>query len=298
MNYWAVVFTTAGIWALLALSLNIITGEAGQPNIGHAAFFGIGAYAAAVANTKYGIPFWIGLLIAMAVAGLVGALLGLVSMRLRNDFLAISTIGLNFVVVALFQTVNYFGGAMGLGGIKPPSIGGVSFGPLQFLIFIWVVVILAALLTRHLQRSWFGYALRAIRDDEAAVEAMGIDVRRYKVLAFVIGTALAGLAGGIYAHFMGFISATDFTFNVSVTILSMVVLGGRGSIIGVLLGGVVLGIAPEFFRFISNYRLLVYGGILVLVMRFFPAGLLGQGSWVAEQLARIFKRRGVNANAG
>ncbi len=295
MNYWMVLLTTVGIWVLLALSLNIITGETGQPNIGHAAFFGIGAYAAAVAGTRYGVSFWGALVIAMLASAAIGGLLGLVSIRLRNDFLAITTIGLNFVVVAVFQTVPYFGGAMGIGGIKPPQLGGLSFGPLEFAIVSWVLVGLVVLLSYHLQRAWFGYALRAIRDDEAAVEAMGINVRRYKVLAFIIGAALAGLAGCVYAHFMTFISSTDFSFNVSVTILSMVVLGGRGSVLGVLLGGVLLGIAPEVFRFISNFRLLVFGGILVLVMRFSPSGLLGQGSWLRERFARL---RGADLHGG
>ncbi|OAT81238.1 branched-chain amino acid ABC transporter permease [Desulfotomaculum copahuensis] len=295
MNYWAVLATTVGIWVLLALSLNIITGEAGQPNIGHAAFFGIGAYTSAILNTKYGVDFWGALIVAIAVSALVGAVLGLISMRLRNDFLAITTIGLNFVTVAVFQTVHYFGGAMGIGGIQPPRIGGLAFGTLEIAGLIWVVVALVVILNRHLQKAWFGYALRAIRDDEAAAAAMGIDVRRYKVLAFVIGTGLAGLAGSIYAHFMTFISAGDFGFNISVTILAMVVLGGRGSIPGVMLGGIVLGMAPEVFRFISDYRLLVFGSILVLVMRFFPSGLLGQGSRLQELLTGFIRREGAGA---
>lgn len=290
MNYLAVVATTVGIWALLALSLNLVTGEAGQPSIGHAAFFGIGAYAAAVFNVRYGFPFWWTWLAAALVSGSVGALLGLVSMRLRNDFLAITTIGVNFVAVAVFQYSSFLGGAMGIGNIIPPQIAGRPLGYPGFAALTWLVVILVILLARHLQKAWFGYALKAIRDDEMAAEAMGIDARRYKVLAFTLATALAGVAGSLYAHFMTTISAGDFGFNISVTILSMVVLGGRGSIPGVLLGAVILGIAPEIFRFISDYRLLVSGLILVLVMRFFPAGILGQESWPRERLSNVSGR--------
>lgn len=297
MSYLTVVLTTVSIWVLLALSLNIITGEAGQPNIGHAAFFGIGAYTAAVLNTKLGLSFWCTLPVAMLVAGAVGAVLGLISMRLRNDFLAISTIGLNFVTVAAFQTLSFFGGAMGIGNIQPPKLGGIDFGSTEFACLGWLAVLLVALFCWHLQRSWFGYALHAIRDDEAAVEALGIDVRRYKVTAFVLSTAIAGLAGCIYAHFMTFISASDFSFNISVSILAMVVVGGRGSIPGVILGGILLGVAPEVFRFVSDYRLLVFGGILLFVMRFAPAGLLGQGSWLNRQLERYILRKGADAYA-
>ena len=299
MDYVAVVGTTVGIYAMLALSLNLILGEAGQPSIGHAAFLGIGAYTAAILNTRYGVPFWLDAPLAALAAGLVGTILGAISLRLRADFLAVATIGINFVVVALFQYIDFFGGALGIGGIEMPVLMGRALGTLDFFLLTWVVVALVILLLRHLQSSWIGVGLRAIRDSEAAAAACGVPVARYKVMAFAIATFLAGLAGSFYAHFMTFISPSDFQFIESVTVLAMVVLGGRGSIPGVLLGAVLLGVAPEIFRPLADYRLLVYGTILVLVMRLEPAGLLGTGSYLRRLLAGSRNKvRGVGAHAG
>lgn len=299
MEYLAVVGTTVGIYAILALSLNLIVGEAGQPSIGHAAFLGIGAYTAAILNTRHGVPLWLDAPLAALVTGAVGAALGAVSLRLREDFLAIATIGVNFVVVAIFQYVDFFGGAMGIGGIDRPAVLGEPLGPGGYFVLTWVAVTLVALLARYLQRTWLGYGLRAIRDSEEAAAAVGIHVAGYKVAAFATATALAGLAGSLYAHFMSFISPGDFRFVESVTIVAMVVLGGRGSIPGVLLGAILLGIAPEVFRPLADYRLLVYGTVLVVLMRVQPGGLLGPGSFLQRRLARRHAApRGVRAHAG
>lgn len=299
MDYLAVVGTTIGIYAVLALSLNLIVGEAGQPSIGHAAFLGIGAYTAAILNTRYGVPFWLDAPVAALVTGTVGAALGAISLRLRADFLAIATIGINFVVVAIFQYVDLFGGALGIGGIEPPVFFGQSLEATGYFVLTWTIVLVVTLLMRYLQRSWLGYGLRALRDNEAAASASGIHVAGYKMTAFVISTALAGLAGSLYAHFMTFISPGDFQFVESVTILAMVVLGGRGSVGGVLLGAILLGIAPEVFRPLADYRLLVYGAVLVAIMRLQPAGLLGPGSFLRRWLAGLrAKPQGVSARAG
>jgi branched-chain amino acid transport system permease protein len=271
---------------ILALSLNIITGYAGQPSIGHAAFFGIGAYASAVMTSTYGISFWLAMPIAAILTGMIGALLGLTSMRVKDDFLAITTIGINFVVVAVFQYVPFFGASLGM-SVTRPSLFGKTMGNIEIFGLVLVVIILVCLFMLRLKHSWFGLALASIRNDESAASSFGVDILKFKVLAFALGTAIAGLAGTIYAIFMTFIYSSDFGFLVSVSIVSMVVIGGVGTIRGAIFGAVILGLLPELFRFISDYRVLVYGGLLVLMMRFQPQGILGHDSIVVNAFTKL-----------
>lgn len=280
---------TAAIFILLALSLNIITGYAGQAMMGQAAFFGVGAYTAAIL-TSNGVNFWLALLIAMIVTGVFGAILGFISLRLQADFLAITTIGINFVMVALFNNMEITGGSLGL-NVRKPVVFGTRMGNLQFLILTAILIVIVCLLIVKMRRSWFGMALASINNDAAAARSFGIDVSRYQILTFVIGTSIAGLAGGIYAHRMGYICSTDFAFTVSIEILSMVVIGGIGTIRGPILGGILLSFAPELLRFANDYRNLVYGGLLVVMVRFLPGGLLGDSSPVMGWIRKIFPSR-------
>jgi len=274
------------VYALLAHSLNIITGRAGQISLGHAAFFGIGAYTAGMLYSKAGIPFWIDVPLAALGAGLVGALLGIPCLRVRDDFLAITTMGINFVVEAVFLYIPFFGGAMGVGGINLPGWFGREMSKTEYLFLILVALGLIYLLDFLLSRSWIGLAWDSIREDETAAEAMGVDVVRFKVMAFVLGSALAGLAGGFYAHFLTFIMPQNFGFGQSIVILCMVVFGGIGTRWGPLLGAVILGILPEVSRPIMEYRTLVYGVLLLLMMRFQPNGLVGPESILVNLLRR------------
>lgn len=283
--YEQVVAVNAGIFMLLAMSLNIITGFAGQPNLGHAAFFGIGAYTSALLVAKAKVGFWLALPAAGLAAGLTGMLLGLISVRVREDFLAVTTIGINFVLVAVFQYVPFFGASLGL-VVPPATVFGQRLDTGGFLILLLVLNILVYLLCLRVRFSWLGLALGGIRNDEQATASLGYNVNRFKVFAFTIGTFIAGLAGSVYAHFMGFIMSTDFSFPVSVSIMAMTVLGGLGTISGPLLGAAILTLAPEIFRFVADYRMLVYGGLLVFMMRFLPQGLLGENSPLANLLER------------
>lgn len=280
--YSVVVATNIGIFILLALSLNIITGYAGQPSIGHAAFFGIGAYVSAVMTSTLGLSFWLALPVAFIITGSVGALLGLASMRVKEDFLAITTIGINFVVVAIFQYAPIFGASLGM-TVSRPEFFGVQLNNIGFLILVGISIVLLCLFMTVIKHSWFGLALASIRNDEIAASSFGINIIKFKVLAFALGTAIAGLTGTIYAHYMTFIYSSDFGFLVSISILSMVVIGGIGTIRGPILGAIVLGLAPELFRFISDYRMIVYGGLLVIMMLFQPQGILGQKSFVVNR---------------
>ena len=285
-GYLITIFITIVIYAMLAHSLNIITGHAGQISLGHASFFGIGAYTSAMLYTEAGFPFWISVPMAAVAAGIVGALLGIPCLRVRDDFLAITTMGINFVVEAIFLYLPFFGGAMGIGGINLPRWFGREMTKPEYFLLILVVFGLLVLLDRRLGRSWIGLAWASIREDEQAAGAMGVDVVRFKVLAFILGSAIAGLAGGFYAHFLTFIMPQNFGFGQSIVILSMVVFGGIGSHWGPIMGAIILGVLPEVSRPIMEYRILIYGILLLGMMRFQPGGLLGSESILPRILRR------------
>jgi branched-chain amino acid transport system permease protein len=282
--YLITIGTLIVIYAITVYGLNVIVGYAGQISLGHAAFFGIGAYASALLTTKAGLSFWEALPIVILLSGLIGIVLGLPSLRLREDFLAITTIGINFIVEALFLYVPYFGGALGIGGIPRVFLFGVKLKGMAFFLLCLGFLALVIFICWWFTRSWGGVACFALREEESAAASVGISPVRFKLLAFVIGTMMAGLGGALYAHYMRFISATDFSFPMSITFLSMIVLGGMGTLWGPLLGAVLLGILPELFRPIVDYRILFYTALLLVMIRFQPAGLLGEGSIVRKWL--------------
>jgi branched-chain amino acid transport system permease protein len=277
-GYTVTVLIVIGIYVILALSLNIITGYAGQISLGHAAFMGIGAYASALLYTKAGWSFWPAFLAAGLIAGLIGAILAIPCLRVREDFLAITTMGINFVVEAVFLYVPFFGAGMGIGGINLPSLFGREVTKPEYLGLVVLVILAVIALDRWLVGSWVGLALAAIREDEQAAAVMGIDVVRMKVLAFTLGSAVAGLAGSLYAHFLTFIMPVNFGFAQSIVILSMVVFGGIGTLRGPIVGAIVLGALPEISRPAMEYRTFLYGLLLLLLMRYQPGGMLGDQS--------------------
>lgn len=294
-GYLVTVLITIGIYVILALSLNMITGYAGQISLGHAAFMGIGAYTSALLYTKAGFSFWPAFLLAGLVTGLVGAVLAIPCLRVREDFLAITTMGINFVVEAVFLYIPFFGAGMGIGGIDPPSILGKEISKPGFLLLVIIVILVVIAVDRLLIRSWIGLAWSAIREDEEAAGAMAIDVVRSKVLAFTLGSAGAGLAGSLYAHFLTFIMPVNFNFGQSIVILSMVVFGGIGTLRGPIVGAIVLGALPEISRPAMEYRTLLYGILLLLLMRFQPDGILGERSLLVRGWTAI---RGRSAPTG
>ncbi len=279
-SYLITLLTTIGMYIILALGLNVIVGYAGQISLGHAAFWAIGAYSFAILTTKFSLSFVVSAILAVIITALVGIILGLPSLRVREDFLAITTIGINFIVQAIFKYTPFFGGAMGIGGIPFPKWGGNMFTSGEFLVFTYIMVALSVFVSFMFKRSWAGLASSAIKDDELASSMVGIDPRRFKILAFALGSAYAGIAGILYASFMGFISPEDFSFAVSITILSMVMVGGENTIIGPIFGAVLLISLPEIFRPIQDYRMLLYGGLLLIMMRFQPSGFFGEGGLI------------------
>lgn len=274
--------TLIGINVLLALSLNVITGFCGQISLGHAAFFGSGAYGAAIL-AKAGVPFAPALAAGSLVAGAAGVVVGLASLRVRHDFLAITTMGVGFLFLGVVRQQEALGGELGISQIPSPGLG--DFG---FLALVLASVLLVFGASLYIKRSWMGFAFDSIADDEETARTVGIDVARYKITAFALGTAIAGFAGGIYAYYARIIVPDAFGFTVSITILAMVVVGGIGSTLGVALAAAVLTLTPELFRFVNDYKLLLYGGLLLVTMRFSPGGV---GGIVAEVAGRVAGRR-------
>lgn len=261
--------TVVGINIILAVGLNLITGYCGQISLGHAAFYGIGAYATALL-AKAGFPVYLTLGAGFVLAGLTGAVIGLTSLRVREDFLAIVTMGVAFLFVGIVRQQEILGGEMGISAIPSPGMG-----KLAYLGLVLLFALAAIVFSWHVKRSWMGYAFDAVADDENTARVLGLDVKAYKITAFAMGTAMAGLAGGLYAYYTRFIIPETFGFIQSVTILSMVAVGGIGSIFGVVAATVFLSLMPEMFRFINDYKLLLYGVLLFSVMRFAPEGLAG-----------------------
>lgn len=275
-RYWVDVGFYVGLYALLGLGLNVILGEVGLFNLGHAAFWAIGAYTTAILNVRFGIPTLALLPISAVVTAGCAWLVSSPIIHLRGDYLCIVTIALGEIVrlVLINNPGGLTGGPNGVGGIaRPVFLGRVLRTPMDFYFLVWAVVALCVLALRHLQRSRIGRAWNYIREDELAAEAMGVDVRSLKLLAFVLGASLAGLAGNLFAAKMRMVSPDSFTFLESCLMFCTVLLGGMGSIPGTILGAALVVLFPEIFRPVAQYRLLFFGLALAAAMYFRPGGL-------------------------
>jgi branched-chain amino acid transport system permease protein len=275
-TYWTEVAVNVGLYALLALSLNVILGQAGIFHMGHAAFYAVGAYVTAILNTHYQIP----ILLLIPVAGAAAALFALIVARpiihLRGDYLLIVTIGIVEIVrIALINDVfGLTGGANGIFGIAHPELFGIKIRKaIQFYYLIWIMVGFTVLLFHWLSESRFGRALNCIKEDDTAAEGCGMDVAHLKLMAFVIGAFWAGMAGNLFAAKMTIISPSSFTFWESVVVFAVVILSG-GSQIGVLLGTFLIVALPEMFRDFASARMLVFGLAMMIMMVVRPQGLL------------------------
>lgn len=276
-NYYIDVLTLAGLYAVLALGLNVVIGLAGLLDLGYASFYAIGAYSYALLSTKAGVSFWFGIPIGGLSAALFGLLLGMITLRLRGDYLAIVTLGfIHIIHLILNNWDSLTGGPNGILGIKRPTIGSFVFNqPSHFYYLILAILFVTIIVVYRLNNSRIGRAWIAIREDEVAAEAVGIDTIRMKCLAFSIGAFWAGIAGVFFAGRFAFVSPESFTFMESILILSIVVIGGMGSIAGVIIGSLTIIILPEVLRGFANYRLLIFGALLILMMLVRPQGLIG-----------------------
>lgn len=263
------IISIIGINVILAVSLNMISGFCGQISIGHGAFFGAGAYAAALTMVGSGSVL-LAIVAALVTGGLLGLAVGFASLRVRTDFLAVTTIGVNFLFVGFVRKQAWLGGEMGISGI--PATG---FGAVGNMTMILLFAAATVALSLYISRSWMGFAFRAVGEDEGTAATLGINAGAYKLAAFGIGTALAGVAGCLYTFFTQFITADAFDFIFSVMLMAMVVIGGIGSTWGVVVAAIGLTLLPEAIRFVNDYRLLVFGGLLVLVIRLAPSGFAG-----------------------
>jgi branched-chain amino acid transport system permease protein len=268
----------AGIYIILTISLNLIVGYAGQVSLGHAAFYGIGAYTSTLASLSWGLPFPLALLGAIILSGVCGLALGLPTLRLKEDYLAIVTLGFGVIVDLVLLNLEITGGPDGIVGIPAPVLFGVNFrGKSLYLILVVLAVLFTLVLTYRLVHSYHGRALRAIRDHEVTAQVMGVNTPAYKIAIFTLAAGLAGLAGSLYAHYITFINPESFGLHTSILVLSMVILGGMGSVVGSILGAVTLTVVPELFRQFHDYQDLAYGALLVVLLIWRPQGLLGGG---------------------
>jgi len=270
--------TNVGIYALLAMGLNVVVGLTGLLNLGYAAFFAIGAYSYALANLHWHWPFWMGLPFAGMVSMLFGFLIGIPSIRVRGDYLAITTLGFGEIVRIAFNNLDaWTGGPNGLLGISRPKFFGYAFSvnPTPYYYLVLVLLASTAFLLFRMCNSKIGRALVAIREDELAASCMGVPALHVKLVAFGVSSFIAGLAGCVFAAKQTIITPDSFDFVLSVLLLAMVVLGGLGNIWGAMLGALVLGILPELLRGFAVYRMLIFGVIMILMMIFRPQGILG-----------------------
>ena len=266
-----------GLYIVLVLSLNLLNGYIGLLAIGHAAFYGIGAYASAKLSIEFGLPFIVVFFLSGIITSAFGYLLGRPTLNLSGVYLALATLAFNVIVwLILLNWMDFTNGPLGIMDISPPNLFGYEISSRTDYYYLMLFIVVVTLFTMHrLVHSRFGRALIAIREDELAARASGIDTTRYKVQAFMISAFYAGLAGSFYAHFVKYISPDSFTHMESFAILAMLALGGGGNLVGPVVGATILTVVPELFRFLHEYRMFVYGGILVAVMLIRPNGLFG-----------------------
>jgi branched-chain amino acid transport system permease protein len=293
--YYSRIIMLAGINITLAVSLNLINGFTGQFSIGHAGFMAVGAYSSAYFSVNHGaalaatlgggmfgwlVPLLVATLLGALVAAFAGLLVGVPSLRLKGDYLAIVTLGFGQIIVVLINNIETVGGARGYSGI--PIV--------KSFFWIFLVAVLTIVIVHNIVRSAFGRALVSIREDELASEAMGVNTTRYKVMAFVISSALAGAGGVLLAHFDGYLNPKSFEFIRSFEILIMIILGGLGSIVGSVLGAILLTVLPEALRGFAEYRMVIYSLMLIILMITRPQGLLGSTAafkgWRARMKAK------------
>lgn len=288
--YTLTILTLMGIWSVVALGLNIITGYAGQFNLGIGVYMGTGAYTTAMLTTAAGFTFWEALPCALLTSGAIGLLTGLPALRVREDALAVLTIGLVFVFESLLIYLPYFGGPLGIGRIPPVRWGGAAVSKEGYLLVVFAALALTIAGTLFLKRAWMGLAWQSVRENELAASVIGVHPARFKLYAFFIGGAFAGLGGVLYAHFIRYVTPYDFGFLPSIYVLVMVVFGGLGTIRGAVFGACFLTLMPELFRFVQDYRNLIYGVLLVILMLYEPRGLLGDGSYVWQAMRAQWMR--------
>jgi ABC-type branched-subunit amino acid transport system permease subunit len=281
-TYWLLVLIQTGIYIILALGLNIQLGSTGVLNLAVAAFYGIGGYTAGLLSLRMGVPAIITLPLGGIAAALFGMLLYVPLYKTKGHYLALVTLAFGLMIVLALDNTEFTGGPQGLMAIPELKFFGYSFlskpGGLHFYTnyyyFVLFLVLLAIIISYRLYNSWVGLTFATIRDDEIAAKCCGVNSNIWKMISFITGNIMIGVAGAIYAHMIGFISPPNFSFAESLLIVAMVILGGLDNIIGIIIGTIILSILPEKMRVITEYRIFIYGILLIVIPMFRPGGLL------------------------
>lgn len=288
-SYLMNVLVFVGIHTMLAVALNLLLGYAGQISLGHAAFFGMGAYASGILTTTYEWNPWVAMLVVAVVVGMVAFVIGFPILKLKGHYLAMATLGIGIIAYIVFnEWVDVTGGPSGFSGIPNLEISSLVFdSDISNYYLVWTFVLGCVLLSVNLANSRIGRAFRAIHDSETAARVMGVNSRLLKVQVFALSAMISAIAGSLYAHVMTFIAPPSFGFNISVELLTMVVIGGLGSIYGSFLGALLLTLLPEFLRFMHDYDIVFYGALLMLMTIFMPGGLV---RGIPQLFRKIFGR--------
>ncbi len=270
------VMQSLGYLFIATLGLDILVGWTGQISLGHAGLFAVGAYTSALASTRLALPFWLSAPLAVTIAGLFGVALAIPSLRARGPYLAMVTIAFGFMVEVTSNRWSFTGGPMGIMSIPAPTLpDGSEMTPTQYFWLIAGVALVCQLFAANMFRARLGRTLLALQGSEIAAESLGINVYRYKVLAFVVSSVYAGIGGVFFAHQNGFINSDTFVFSLSVSFLTSALMGGSGTLFGPLVGSVILNLIPTLFASLQEYQLYIYGGIILVTIVFLPKGIVG-----------------------
>jgi branched-chain amino acid transport system permease protein len=289
LGHYTDIMVFAGIYSLITIGLSMLMGYAGQISVGHAAFYGIGAYVSAILTVRYGWNPWACMLVGISVSVAIALLVGVPSLKLQGHYLAMATLAFGIIVYIVFnEEIEWTGGPDGMPGIPGLSVFGIDLDSAdKYFYLVWGVVFAAFIFSVNIIQSGAGRALRAIHSSEPASSAMGVNVARYKVIVFVYSAVLASLAGSLYAHYLNFINPSTFDLFFSIKLLIMIALGGMYNIWGAVIGaGIITFLSYEWLHYFEEFEVIVYGAVLLVVVIFLPHGLVGLPNTVKGWLGK------------
>jgi branched-chain amino acid transport system permease protein len=277
-----------GINGIIAIGLSLLMGYAGQISIGHAAFFGLGAYTSAVLTAKLGFHPWGAFFLGILLSSCIALIIGIPSLKLKGHYLAMATLGFGEITYIVFnELTDITGGPSGIGDIPKISLAGYTMNTdIKYYFFVWAFLLLILTFSLNLIHSRIGRALRSIHDSEVAANAMGINTGKLKIQVFMISAVFGSVAGSLYTHYVTFVSPSSFGLFFSILLVMMVVIGGMHSVWGALIGAALLTILPEFLRALKDFEIFVYGSVLLLIMIFLPRGLIGGLEYLFNRLIK------------
>lgn len=287
-TYYISTMVFVGINGIIAIGLSLLMGYAGQISIGHAAFFGLGAYTSAVLTAKLGFHPWGAFFLGILLSSCIALIIGIPSLKLKGHYLAMATLGFGEITYIVFnELTDITGGPSGIGDIPKISLAGYTMNTdIKYYFFVWAFLLLVLTLSLNLIHSRIGRALRSIHDSEVAANAMGVNTSKLKIQVFMISAIFGSVAGSLYTHYVTFVSPSSFSLFFSILLVMMVVIGGMHSVWGALIGAALLTILPEFLRALKDFEIFVYGAILLLIMIFLPRGLIGGLEYLFNRLIK------------